>query len=218
MNTLCKAATFMGYKHFCEESVSMEIEQAFVEHASVYGLSYGTKEEYQFRLSLFAERDAIINKINAEEQNFTVGHNFMSSWSQFEYRRLLGDKSLSYPQKGEYTILPDTDAVAVDWRTAGAVNPVKNQLHCGSCWAFSATAAIESAHFIKNGELLSLSEQQVVSCDTDCAGCDGCLASMAFDYFITSAQETESDYPYTSGKGDSGSCKQDESKGKVNVD
>jgi len=41
---------------------------------------------------------------------------------------------------------------------------------------------------------------------------------MAFDYFIINAQETEADYPYTSGKGDSGSCKQDERKGKVNVD
>ena len=67
MNTLCKAATFVGYKNFCEAPVSMEVEQAFVEHTSSYGLSYGTKEEFNYRLELFAERDAAINRINAEE-------------------------------------------------------------------------------------------------------------------------------------------------------
>lgn len=52
----------------------------------------------------------------------------------------------------------DTPA-EIDWRKKGAVNPVKNQGHCGSCWAFSATCAVEGAHAIKTGKLLSLSEQ-----------------------------------------------------------
>jgi len=48
---------------------------------------------------------------------------------------------------------------SVDWRNKHAVNPIQNQGQCGSCWAFSAIASIESAHFIKTGKLVKLSEQ-----------------------------------------------------------
>jgi C1A family cysteine protease len=36
---------------------------------------------------------------------------------------------------------------------------MQDQNVCGSCWAFSAAAGMEGAHFIKTGILLKLSEQ-----------------------------------------------------------
>ena len=91
MNILCMTATSLGFRNFCQVNISMEIEQAFAEHASIHGLSYGTKDEYNFRLELFSQADAAIEKINAEEESFTVGHNFMSTWTRDEYKKILGD-------------------------------------------------------------------------------------------------------------------------------
>ena len=66
-----------------------------------------------------------------------------------------------------------SNSMTVDWTTAGAVTPVKDQGQCGSCWSFSATGALEGAHQILTGTLLSFSEQQLVSCSTANYACNG---------------------------------------------
>jgi len=78
---------------------------------------------------------------------------------------------------------------------------------CGSCWAFSTTGAVEGAYFLAQNKLLSFSEQQLVSCDHNGdQGCNGGLMDNAFEYIEKSGISLESEYPYTSGGGVTGSC------------
>ena len=98
-------------------------------------------------------------------------------------------------------------AEARDWRNVpGVVTEVKNQGHCGSCWAFSATGTIEGAwkknkqvhHYLQSG----LSEQQLVDCVTqeygfNNGGCNGGDEALAIEYATQWGIMQAYDYPYS---------------------
>jgi len=157
------------------------------------------------------------NQLLAEEGRDTVyGINGFSDMSASEFRSQYTcrkEVSFSGANVGTPVDLPAAAPTKYDWRNYGAVTAVKNQGQCGSCWAFSATEGVESANFMKGNKLTALSPQQITSCDTKDAGCNGGDLPPAFNYVEANGLEPESAYPYTSGTaGVSGTCKYDKSQ------
>ncbi|XP_050142289.1 senescence-specific cysteine protease SAG39-like [Malus sylvestris] len=75
----------------------------------------------------------------------------------------------------------------------------------GCCWAFASVATVEGLHKLKTGNLISLSKQELVDCDTSSYdhGCDGSNSKVAYDYMIkrNKSLATKDNYPYQAKDG-----------------
>jgi cathepsin L len=198
-----------GQQLFLSERITDE-EYSYMKYVSEFGKSYGTKAEFKFRLEQYKQT---LKKMADHESNAahgsTVAHNEFSDWTEAEYKRLLGYKMKETTAEAEL-LNTENLQTEVDWRTKGAVTGVKNQGHCGSCWAFSTTGAVEGAWKLAGNTLTSFSEQQLVDCSKQNNGCNGGLMDYAFQYIETAPLMLETDYPY---KGTDGVCEYTKSKG-----
>ena len=157
-------------------SVLTHQDMEFLKYVAKYGRSYGTKEEFEYRAGQFKQNLALIMNENSKNDNtFTLAINKFADMSRDEYKKLLSYKPTRSAKKAPASVPVGDIPASVNWVTAGAVNPVKDQGMCGSCWAFSAIGAVESGWFIKSGKLVSLAEQELVDCDTadGNGGCNG---------------------------------------------
>jgi len=187
----------------------------FTRFQEKFNKKYENIVEFESRFQIFKENLRSIIQHNLDStQNFTMSVNQFTDLTQTEFKEKYvgglksvevgsyGCKSFSSGASG----LPDS----IDWRTKGAVTSVKDQGQCGSCWTFSATGATEGAWAISKGQLIDLSEQQLVDCATGINygshGCSGGQMEGAFKYLIEHGQCTLASYPYTAKDGSCHSC------------
>ncbi len=101
----------------------------------------------------------------------------------------------------EKNIVPNCESrKAFDWRRQGKITPIRDQDGCGSCWDFSAMAALESSELLRNNLSTDTSEQQVLDC-ASAGSCAGGWYMPVFDWTIKHGVGKEADDPYTSAVG-----------------
>jgi C1A family cysteine protease len=168
-------------------------EEKFINWMKEHNVKAENGERFVQWLQNFANNDDIIESHNAKKASYTLGHNKFSHMSNEEFKVYMNLKKMERPADMEPAAFihtaSNTSATAdsIDWVSKGAVTGVKDQGSCGSCWSFSTTGALEGAYQIKNGNLKSFSEQNLVDCDnrqgnprgTD-MGCNGGLMDSAF--------------------------------------
>ncbi|KAL0973891.1 hypothetical protein UPYG_G00212480 [Umbra pygmaea] len=190
-----------------KESVeSVKLLGQFKEFMIRYNRTYSSQEEADRRLRVFHNNLKTAEKLQSLDQGTAeYGVTKFSDLTEDEFRSLylnplLTQQNLQRAMKP--SAMPRGHAPpSWDWREHGAVSPVKNQGMCGSCWAFSVTGNIEGQWFVKTGKLLSLSEQELVDCDTVDQACGGGLPSNAYEAIEKlGGLETETDYSYTGKK------------------
>jgi hypothetical protein len=148
-------------------------------YKSEYGRNYLTSQEEAFRHSVFTANMAEAAARNKIEELADFGANEWSDWTEEEFSSLLGyiPEEVSIPEAPRMTVTQIP--TAKDW-TNTATTPVKNQGHCGSCWAFSATEQIESDYILQHGKKVVLAPQELVDCKGDKSQRNGCKAGTQF--------------------------------------
>merc|ERR1712062_837625 len=173
-----------------------------------YNKKYESEEDETYRQSVWTSTVEMISEHNAEfqagEHTFNIGENELADLTPDEIKERMNGLVANTESEDDGVVMVTESELAklnktVDWRAKGYVTEVKNQAHCGSCWAFSATGSMEGAHFKSTGKLVSLSEQNLVDCSRKehNLGCMGGLMDQAFNYtVINKGIDTEASYPY----------------------
>ncbi|CAO4386669.1 unnamed protein product [Caenorhabditis nigoni] len=193
-------------------------EVLFDEFLYKFNRLYSSQEEYKYRYHIFVHNVREFEEEERRHPGLDLDINEFTDWSEEELRKMIVDKKNVKEEKNavrfEGSVLSSgvKRPASIDWRDQGKLTPIKNQGQCGSCWAFATVAAIEAQHAIKKGNLVSLSEQEMVDCDGRNNGCSGGYRPYAMRFVKENGLETEKSYPYSALKHDQCMLHQNDTK------
>lgn len=206
-----------------------EFQQAFADFLATYRKSYENSYQFENRYLIFRDNYQRISdhNLNAEHIGFELAVNEFADMTQDEFsekylgfnppthgkhhgkpRHHRGRKHRGEKRHEEFNLSSleslfeakeEEPFEYMNWADTDKVHAPKNQGSCGSCWAFSAIGAIESAYAIQHDEpVLDLSEQQFVDCVHvgETSGCQGGFMDDAFTYSQDHAVCSSTEYPY----------------------
>ena len=101
-------------------------ESTYLRYLMEHGKSYSDLDEFMTRFGLFKDRYNEIQKINAAEENFQLGLNKMTDWSQREIELLLGQHQVPLDEIETEPPTYESTPSSVDWRSSGCVTAVKD--------------------------------------------------------------------------------------------
>ncbi|XP_046647085.1 ervatamin-B-like [Daphnia pulicaria] len=177
----------------------------------------------------FLKQQRRIEKHNRENNRWKMAHSRFSDMTDQEKSVVRGARMMKRKPQNNATNFPDDVPRNVlnrplpnfiDYRANKCLQPIRNQGHCGSCWAFSAITALEFSKCKKTGVAVSLSEQMLIDCDNSNSGCGGGDYTRAWQYaYDKGGAMTSTSYPYVSGaiNQTSVSCKFNSTSVAVNV-
>jgi C1A family cysteine protease len=214
---LCIVALIAGQ---AAANLTLAQQQAeFLNFVQKFEKKYDTTEAFFHRFNAFVVELNEVNAHNAKGLSWTAGINEWSDLTREEFFAVhaacAATDAESFEVDADLVDQPASNGNAndINWVTKGAVNKIKNQGQCGSCWAFGAIGTLEGMVFAVQGKALPiLSEQQLVDCSgsTGNQGCNGGMPDRALNYLKSAGSCSQADYPYT---GRDGSCKASSCKG-----
>jgi len=169
------------------------VREEFGNWAAEYNRNYTSPSEFSHRFDVYLENKLKVDQHNSDSsKTYTMGINKFSDLTDQEYMALFKPTprpinpldfmpsfikdilgfliptkttlKLETGSSPNYDYLP---IKKIDWVDKGALAKIRDQQSMGSCYAFAAIAAVEAAYFIKTGQTIVLSEQQMMDCGLD---------------------------------------------------